>query len=223
MKLASVQVARYLAIVELSDLNPQGAVHFVDLVPALVQKCGFAQYPQKFEDLDREKGFVFDGGKLGSVNNVRLHVFNFGFALDTISSTDDSKRALETLLSWAAEKFRLNYRPEMIKRQAFYSELVFYSDVNLSSLNEALRAISTRLTKRVSELFGLPLEYSPTALFLGYDSTYIKNGPSAFTIERRVDTPFSDGKHFSRAPLPTNEHMKLLEELESLIKPPAKK
>jgi hypothetical protein len=36
-----------------------------------------------------------------------------------------------------------------------------------------------------------------------------------FTIQRRAETAFAENKYFSEAPLPTNEHVALLETFEA--------
>jgi len=217
MKLSAVTLARYIAFIEIWDLNPRGAVRFLDLVQGLVQKCGFAKYPQKYEELDVAKGFILEGGKLGEIKNLQLHVFAYGLAVDTLSSTADSEAALDKLLWWAFETFKIHYNADMIKRKAYLSQLSFYSDFDLNMVNEAVKSVSEILTKRVNEIFGMPLAYALAGTTWMYDATSIKNGPSPFTIERRADTPFTENKYFSQAPLPTEEHIKLLEDFELAI------
>jgi hypothetical protein len=46
------------------------------------------------------------------------------------------------------------------------------------------------------------------------DPTLIKAGPAAFTIDRRAGKLFSENRYFSNAPLPKDEHIELIEELE---------
>ena len=52
----------------------------------------------------------------------------------------------------------------------------------------------------------------------GYDPLTVKAGPSPFTIERRADTLFSESKYFSSAPLPTDEHISMLEAFEADVR-----
>jgi hypothetical protein len=120
-------------------------------------------------------------------------------------------------LWWALEKFKIHYSSEMIKRKVYLSQVIFHSDLRLDKLNTMLGAISKKLTQRVGDSFGVPLEYSSTGLIIGYDSTHVKDGPSVFTVERRASIPFSENKYFSQAPLPTDEHIKLLEEFEAAV------
>lgn len=217
MELSAVILARLFAFIEPVDLNPRGRVHYPDLATALVERYGFVKFPQKAEDFDESKGVRFEGGKLGEIGTINLQIFSYGIVVDTASSTDDSVKVLEDALSWGAKAFGLAYKPGMLKRKTFLSQLTFYSDINLESLNPALAKVSKRLTTRVPEFFGQSLIYTPTALTVGYDPTSLKAGPAAFTIERRAETLFSENKYFSTAPLPTAEHITFLKEFEADI------
>lgn len=217
MQLSAVTLARVIAFIETFDLNPRGRVHFPDLVAALVDRYGFIKFPQKAEDFDETKGVLFDGGKAGNISGVRFQVYTSVIVAESGSSTDDSERILEESLTWAAEKFGLSYNPGMIKRKAYLSQLTFHSDVPLNALNHALSRLAHRLSNRVPQFFGLPVQYETSAIIIGYDPLTLKATPANFTIERRVDVPFSEHKYFSTAPVPTNEHIALLQDFESEI------
>lgn len=214
MRLSAVTLARFLAFIETFDLNPRGRVHFRDLVPALVERYGFMKYPQKAEEFDETKGVVFEGGKAGEVGNLRFQIFSGALVVDTTSSTQDSERILEDTLVWASNEFGLAYKPSLVRRAAYLSQVTFHSDVPLSMLHPVLSAISKKLSERVPQFFGLPVSYEPTTIVIGFDPLTLKTAPSAFTIDRRADAPFSENKYFSQAPLPTQEHIGLLEEIE---------
>jgi hypothetical protein len=101
----------------------------------------------------------------------------------------------------------------MVKRKTYVSQLTFFTDL-LDSLHPALSKLGQRLTTRVPQFYGQPLVYMPVTMSVGYDPLTIKAGPSAFTIERPADTLFSENKYFSTAPLPTDEHIAMLEAFE---------
>lgn len=217
MQLSAVTLARLFAFIEPVDLNPRGRVHYPDLASALVERYKFLKFPQKAEDFDEAKGIMFGGGKFGEIGTINIQVFSYGIVVDTASSTDDSEKLLEDALSWGAKALGLTYKPGTVKRKAFVSQLTFHSDVDLKNLHPALSKLSQRLTARVPQFFGQSVAYMPTAFSVGYDATSVKSGPAAFTIERRVEIPFSENKYFSTAPLPTPEHITFLTEFEADI------
>lgn len=55
MQLASVPLARVLAYIETTELNPNGSVFFPDLIQKIIERCEFQKYPQNFEQTNEEK------------------------------------------------------------------------------------------------------------------------------------------------------------------------
>jgi hypothetical protein len=215
MQLAAVIVARFVAFLETIDLNPRGRAYFPGIVPALTSRYGFAKFPQKLEDFDESKGITFEGGRYQDVTIQRVQIFTNVMVVETASSTGDSEKILEDALVWGSETFGLLYRPGMIKRKAYVSQLTFYSDSVLSKLNPALLKVAQILNARVPQYFGYELKYKPSAFAISYDSLEIRNGAAQFSIEARAEVPYVENKYFSTAPLPTEEHIELLQTLES--------
>jgi hypothetical protein len=217
MRLASVVLARVLAYIETFDLNPRGKVYFPDIVQALVQRYGFQQFPQTFEQFDEQKGVEFQEGRLGDVFIQKLTIFSTLLVLDTRSNTNDSKRAIEEALVWASTKFGLTYKPGMIKRFAYVSDVSFYSDVPILSVNRALTNVAEKTSAALSDIWQEPVRYEPMSLMVGHDPMERKYGIAPFSIQRRAESRFSENKYFSEAPLPTDLHLQLLEQYEKEI------
>jgi hypothetical protein len=215
MQLAGIVTARFVAFIETLDLNPRGHAYFPKMVPAMVDRYGFAKFPQKLEEFDETKGILFEGGRFKDVTIQRIQVFSNVLVAETASSTTDSESILEDALLWASETFGLLYRPGMIKRKAYVSQLTFQSDVPLNTLHVALARLSSRISTIVPEFVGQSLKYEATGITIGYESLATKLTLANFTIERMADTPFSENKYFSQAPLPTEQHITLLKEFEA--------
>ena len=118
MELAAIQLAKAMAFVEPTDLNPRQAVPYPSIVQALVARYKFQKFPQKLEEFDEAKGVVFAGGQLGNSVVDSLTIFTYGIVVDTRSSTAESKRLLEEALEWARKDLGLVYKPSMIKAMA---------------------------------------------------------------------------------------------------------
>jgi hypothetical protein len=215
VQVAAIALARLVAFIETIDLNPRGYMYFPEMVPALVNRYGFSKFPEKLEDFDETKGIVFEGGRFNNVTIHRIQVYNSVLVAETASSTTDSEKVLEDALRWGSETFGLVYRPGMIKRKAYVSQLTFYSDAILPKLHPALLRASEKLSLRVPQYFGFDLKYRPSAFAISHDPLEIRNGAAPFSIEARAEVPYSESKYFSTAPLPTEEHIKLLEMLEA--------
>jgi len=218
MQQAAVILARCLAFVETYDLSPVGRVFFPDVVRELAARYEFQKFPKDFSEYDENKGIEFLEGKRGNDVIWRLTIYNTGILLDTRANTKLSQEIIEEALIWGKEKFGLTYKPGMISRFAYVSQLTFYSDVTLDALNPALKKLAERVTSAVSEIHGEQIDYQTTALVIQHDLLKRKNALAAFTITPRIETPLSEHKYFSEAPLPTDLHWEFLEEFEAALR-----
>lgn len=219
MQRSSVLLARAVAWVESSDLNPIGRVPYPRLAEALVQRYNFQTYPTKAEDFDEAKGVVFAGGSAGETVIEQAVIYSQGLVLDTRTSTDESKRVLEEALTWAAARFGLHFGPGLIRGWNFVSQVVFRSEMVLAMLHPAVQKLLKHVEAGVRGTDAEGLKYEVTNLGFNYDRLLRKNALVGFTIQRRVEQPFSEQKFFSEAPLPTDTHWKLLEEFEKDLNP----
>jgi hypothetical protein len=217
VELSAILLARVIAFVEVADLNPPGGLFFPELTKELVQRFNFQQHPRTVEEWTNEKGSIFAFGKLGNVAVDKLILFNNGIQVDTHSGTIESKEILEDTLAWARDKFGCKYKPELLRRWAYVSGLTFTSDEAILS-SPALDNLAVRTSHALSEIAGEPMEYVPMIQTIGHDPLAKKFGRASFTIQRRLDVPFSDKKYYSEAPVPTEMHISLLELFETDVK-----
>lgn len=214
MKLSSIVVSKVIGYIEILDLSPKGTVFLPELVPQIAKRFNFQKFPQSPAEMDESKGIEFLEGKSGETVIQKFAVFSTLLVIETRSSTSDSKRILEEMLTWGAEKFGLSYTPGTIKRFAYVSDLTFYSDVAILNVSAALTNLSTKTSRALSDIWQEPISYEPINLIVGHDPTARKYAIAPFSIARRAEARFSENKYFSEAPLPTDVHIRLLEEFE---------
>ena len=199
-------------------MNPRGASYYPDLIRALVERYQFQGFPQKLEDYDEQKGVALVAGKYGDRTIAKVTIFNWGLTLDTTSSTSDAEELLIDALKWAAANLKLHYAPEMVKRKSYVSQFIFYSDVPLLSLNPVLDTIGSRVSKDVSQNLKLPYVFKPSGVRLSIDPESQVLPVQFFTVERREGTAFAENKYFSSAPLSTDTHISVIDELERSVR-----
>jgi hypothetical protein len=214
VELAAIHLARSMAFVEPLDLNPHGRVYYPDLVTALVNRYGFKKFPEKPEDFDEVKGVTFVGGKFGGVVLEQFVIYRFGLALDTRVSTAESKRLLEEAMIWGKE-IGLVLRP--VPRWQYVSQITFHSKALLTCGDSAFTRLADSTSKAVSEVAGENVKYELIFASVDHDPLTRKHPLGRFSIQRRENTPFSENKYFSDAPLQTDVHIKLLERFEADI------
>jgi len=219
MELSSILMARVFAIFELSELDPRNRISPFELSEHLVAKYGFHGYPRELKNFDYEAGIEFLLGKFDDGTNIgRVKLFNNGIVVETGSSTDDSDKILEGMLAWGAETIGLKYKPEMLRRRGYVSQVAVKTDISFNSLNPVLSLLAERVTKRVSETEGVTVPFETSAIVFNFDALNTKFPVGVFEISRRDNVPFSDNTYFSQAPLPTEEHLQLLTDLEAALK-----
>jgi hypothetical protein len=219
MELSSIILARVFTFFQVNELDPRNRISPFDLTALLVEKYGFRVYPREIKDYDFDKGVDYMLGKFDDGTLIgRVTQFSNGLAVETGSSTDDSEKVLDGMLAWGAQALGLNYKPEMTRRRGYVSQVAFKTDVALDGLNPILRMLAERITKRVAEAEGVSVPFETTAVVINFDALNTKLPVGVFEIARRENVPFSDNTYFSQAPIPTEEHLQLLADLEAALK-----
>jgi hypothetical protein len=217
MDLAAVLLARVYTFLDIYELNPNGRVYYPKLAGALVNRYGFTTFPQKPEDFDESKGVKFLNGRIGNTTIDQVIIYNNGILLDTRISTAESKALLHEALFWASGELGLNYREGMIKQTHYVSQLAFRSNSPLQKISPALNRAAEKVSSVVSETAERSYKYEVTGVTVNFDQLTAVRKPFALTLERRENSPFSENKYFSQAPLDTQEHIDLIEALESSL------
>jgi len=225
MQLLSVLMARSIWLIDIRDLNPRGRELRFTLFAELANKYDFSRYPYDRDDdeddyfvtmpTEKEPGYKFIDGQFrksnGEVITINLNIFDDGLVAETRSSTQDCDAFLEEVLQWAAQNHGIVYRPDMVRSKARVSELHVRPSHVLSNLNSQLARFAERLSSLVS-ISGGTIPFEVSGLTLAPDPT-LNPRPSPFIFERAVGIPLSDNRFYTRAPLDTDQHLELLEEL----------
>jgi hypothetical protein len=211
MRVLSVLEARVVALFDMNELNPGGKVFFPNVLGELVQQFQFQKFPKTPEQMDENKGIEFFDGHWNGVNVSKVTIYFNGILLETQSTTEDSRRILEESLRWASDGFGLRYDPSIVINWKFLSAFSFTTNAPLLDANSPV----SKLANRMSQAMGDAGEYRAIRLDIDFDR-YNKQNPLAyFTIQRKLDAHFSSNRYITEAPLPTDVHMKLLEEFEA--------
>src|ERR1700721_985266 len=128
MKLISVTGARSIWLFDINDLNPRGKDVNSELLEFLKEAYFFDKVPKSPNDIDPEKkSLKFERGRFQIKEEiyiqVNLEIYNDGFVADTRSSTRDTDKFIEDVLSLASKEFSLAYDPGMVRTKMHVSEL----------------------------------------------------------------------------------------------------
>lgn len=219
MEVVSVTLARVVILVSTDELNPSGKVPVLKIAAGLAEHYGFAKFPKTLDEWSAPSGAEFVAGQLGDIAISKATLFARGMVVETASSTEDSEKALNDMLTWGAETFGL-LRPSPDRPRWYASELVFKSQMSLDSMHPVLRIVAEKVSASLANDPRRLAPYETTMIHWNFDDTNLKLPPGPFRIERRVGAPFSDNKWFSSAPLPTDQHIAILEECERALMSP---
>jgi len=217
MQLLAVRTARFIAAISTEELNPRGLVIYPSLIDGLVDRYNFDTYPEGDDELDETKGISFENGNWNGILIDAVTIFSDGIIVNTRSSTKDSEAIFNEAMQWASESIGITYSPSMISRKIFVSEFILRSEVALSGLNPALQAFSKKVSDTLTTYTKLKLNYEFNGAIFHYDQWATKTSVAPFKIERLENSDYSENKYYSVAPLPTEEHLKLLEEFEDIL------
>src|SRR5437016_1435077 len=152
MELLNVIAARSVWLFDIAELNPRGKALFPDLFDWLKDSYNFQKVPSSLTDVDDTKAFVFSTGQYQAKEEifvgVELKIYNDGLIANTQSSTRDTDRFLEDVLISASAEFSLNFRPEMIRKKLYVSELNVFSQKNF--VHPGLEKFGTKISQATS-------------------------------------------------------------------------
>jgi hypothetical protein len=221
MKLLSVKQARAIWLVSIVDLNPRGLSLFGLIMP-IVEKYKFQIYPTKPEELIGKDvlEIKFNGGsfKKDTKHNIAvdLTIFNDGLVVDTRSSTNDSDAFLNDFLNHLSKEFNLTPYLEVIRSKIYVSEVWVQTDKLLNSLNPKLDSFAKRITSLIGGHSRYPIAHETSGIIFSADPV-VTNPQTPFRFERVIDRPFEENRYYSIAPLQTDVHLEMLDELESIL------
>ena len=164
-------------------------------------------------------GIAFQHGRFQAREEIfaeigSLTLFRDGIVIDTPSSTLDGDQSAQDLLQTAAQEFALAYDEESVRKRLYLSELMVRSELSLEVVNGRLAAFAAR----IGEAF--PDGPGPQSRVAGVSFWSEPNDSGShriFTLEHQLGKSLSERRYHSQAPLPTDEHLRLLDELERIV------
>jgi len=216
MKLLSVNLARVIWLVPISDFNPKG-ISLYGIIPVIIEKYKFRQWPIPTEVVDLTKGVVFKDGEFTANGeypiSINFTIFSDGMLADTSSNTELSESFLRDLYDTLSETFQIPDYNMVVRKKLYLSQVYVSTDKSLGSLNASLDFIPQYLSNTVE---GGGKDFQVGGISFWPDQID-KFNPTPFTFERTANTPFSENRYYSAAPLQTDQHLELIDKLEEIL------
>ena len=215
MKVTSIEFGQVTWIVDVS-MSP-GRMYFPEALQKIQERYGFVKAPNINELLSPQPNTVFEHGKFGDHVIQKFSIHTDGFLANSQAGTDATEQFLDDLLNWSKEEFGAVELDINDSYRVYDSHLMAQLDINFMRQMKFTNFISSQIEKK-RESYGLtPFEYVASGFVLSSDNFTSNLAPTSFTIERRAGQPFKNNLYLSKAPLRTNDHIKLLENIEASI------
>jgi hypothetical protein len=212
---------RVVVLTDLLEFGSAPGLRAIDMLELARQRYGFALFPDISKRTNREEPLKFEHG-LVPEGGLDVHLFEIhpqGIVAEC-DTTEHAEAFLDDVFGWAQKELKLK-RADQTGIRVYSSSLVvqFENDANglLAKHKEVVGLISSALRKtyKFSLSAGMarigirpdPEELSPRMAGLIVE----------FSLERRVFAPYSEQKFYSTAPLPTKDHIELLNRLEQAV------
>jgi hypothetical protein len=215
MNVLFVGLARTIWLFEFALLNPTG-MSLKGVMEEIGKRYQFAKTPKNELDFDEQRSLSFKSGTFLGQRKVpalvALNIYSDGIVADTMSSTDESTEFLTDLAKWLSDTYGLNVPKE--RKVNYLSQIDFQMEATLVDLNPRLRPLLKQVEGRIGSKS--PLDVASIQF---WTEEFGKPGtPAAIKVERKIPAPFSADHYFSQAPMPTKEHIALLNEFEALLR-----
>lgn len=164
--------------------------------------------------LEFREGFLETAEALIAISQLDLYSDGLGVQCN---NTEDAETVVNDLVSWAQETqgFRPFIRPPL---KLFFSQIIVRFEKPIEGLFDKWAQIQRLLSEPIRKHYGIDQPASVNTLSFKCDPMTVlhANLMSEFGIERRVNEKFAEDRYFCKAPLPTSEHVALLERIEAL-------
>jgi hypothetical protein len=222
MRLIGTENGRVILLFPIEEMRPLRGLVLADSVGLLTDRYQFAYPPDlsRWENVQNNP-LLFRSGKLEK-NGCTLAIGELGVYSDGISvnasSTEVAEEVLTDLLDWSKSALGMRelQRPA---RKTYHSTVVVEFDHDVGALFFRYARICSFLSDSLKATYNTDNQIMLNRLAFSQDPT--KTPPSSlageFVIERRVNYPYEVNRFFCSAPLPTDEHVRLLQQIETVM------
>jgi len=149
MELVNVTTARVVWLFDIVELNPRGKTIMPELLEWLGEEYHFEKSPKSSTDLDESKALTFSRGTFQAAEemfvDIEVKIFSDGLVANSASSTRHTEAFLEDVLRSAVEEFILSFKPQIIRRKLYFSELVVRSSKDIGGINPKVTQLASKI------------------------------------------------------------------------------
>ena len=219
MKVVGHNLGRLIVLFPREEIRPVRGTSTAETFTAIRERYDFLRAPdlsKPISELDQQ-GYQFLDGKFADRNgNIVIEeftIYNDGISVSSYV-TDTAESFFLDFMAWAREEFQVrpfSHEPKRIYR----SQLTVHFAKPLANILKGFDGFFNLLSAALETYTGTSSPVDLVRFGVGVDEAKSEGvGYAPFSVERRIQIPFEEEWYFSDAPLPSNVHVELLEELE---------
>jgi hypothetical protein len=217
MKLIATEGGRVLDLVPLEELRPPNGIYIPDFIQKLYARYGFSSPSPSLADAVAT-GVKFEHGKFdidGTTHVIKeLSIYSDGLIGDCFN-THIADLLLDDFLTWGTETYKFRPRQTPLRRTYTSAIIVQFEKLVEPALGKLAR-LTTVLSNSLKSAYGWNYQYNLVRLNFQVDPTTIPALRSTqFFIERKLGAPYEENRYYSVAPFRTEEHIRILEAVET--------
>jgi hypothetical protein len=218
MELVDIESSKIFHLEKVS--RPAGQLFLPDAAARLVAKYEFRSFPTLEQLVEPQTYFGFGVGKFNDTQIQDFRIYGDGFTVEARSDSAILDKFVDDFIGWYTAEFGFRTWPSPKPERHHESTLVVRSDKDLNALLSNLNAVAAEMNRLISKENYSPRAFSVSGFVLDADN--FQKGSSRkegkFVIDRKLGHPYEDGLYFSQCPLPTKDHLALLDFVEGLVK-----
>ena len=216
MKLLSIETSRVTELFQAA--RPQGQLYLPKVAAELVERYSFAGAPQSLAELTGNR-IEFSHGVFEDTAIEKLEIYSDGVAISAKSNSNLIEAFLEDLVMWLEHDLAMTRVKSRSVTRFYDSEIIVELDPRVLNVLEPLSNVSTAVSNMILENTGLEVDYSALGFAFSCEQVSMKGmTPSSFRIERRLASEFKLNQFVAQAPLKTDQHLELLETIETAFR-----
>jgi hypothetical protein len=215
MRVISIERAIATQLFVPEEVRPTMGLNIVEAIRLTGERYAFAEKSNLEET--SSKGLILRSGQLVAQDRkiiiTSLGIYNDGIIAETFT-TRDADIIIDDVWSWAKQVLGFRDPITRIKRK-YDSQVIVEFDDAIDKHLEVLVKIRKAMGDALKLAYGVPVRIHLQSIGFAADLAPSRDLPrSQFTIERRLQQPYSTNRFFSVAPLGADEHISVLKMFE---------
>jgi hypothetical protein len=212
MKIIAIEKSSLIKLALMS--RPIGQHHYSMLISTIQERYNFEIVPEVIKDMDA--GLDFAHGFIGDTAIERLSLYNDGIVVQSKVPTAKLDFFLNDLIQWSIDELGFKMTSTHRADSLYESTLTVQSEVDIIGFQLKLDNIRRILKSSLKKISNIDVDFLPVGITISPDLNKVSGlKPAGFRVARRADTDFEANLYQSTAPLTTDLHLKLLEQLEA--------